>query len=43
MRVILHDVAYNRIVGRITPACAGNTESEKEDNADSEDHPRMCG
>ena len=27
----------------ITPAGAGKRESEKEDNADSEDHPRRCG
>ncbi len=28
---------------RITPACAGKSDTEKEDSADTEDHPRVCG
>ena len=31
------------LISRITPACAGKSQSESEAYARREDHPRMCG
>ena len=31
------------VYGRITPACAGNSQSEKLGLFAEEDHPRVCG